>query len=607
MKSLRESVLARSLRLLSKSDRSKLALLTLIQIFLSFMDLLGIALFGILGSLAVSGIESKNPSGKIYSILKYLGIDHRTLQYQVAIIGLLAAGALLTRTFSSIFFTQKTMYFLSRRGVALSEEIIGRLYSQDLIQIQKRTFQETIFALTTGVNTVIVGIISAFVSLLSDGVLLLVMLIGLIFVDSLLAVVLVAFFGLIGLILYKLMHQRMKNLGLENAKLTISTNELLMESLESYRESTVRNRRPYYVREISEVRYNQAAITAKIYFMPLISKYVIESAVVLCGLLLGAVQFTLRDASHAVGTLSIFLAASARIAPAVLRVQQGSLGIRGAHGSATPTLELIESLEGIRSIDKKISSLDLEHRNFKGEVKVSNLNFIYPENLEETVKDLHLNISEGETVAIVGSSGAGKTTLVDLILGVIKPTSGEILISGINPQATVEKWPGAISYVPQNVAISNGTIRENVALGYSPSQTPDQLVWESLESANLKDFVENLPDGLNTQVGERGTKLSGGQRQRLGIARALFTKPKLLILDEATSSLDGQTEAEITKAINKLKGRCTIIVIAHRLSTVKNADSILYLEKGQILAKGSFEELRRLVPNFELHAKLAGY
>ena len=476
-----------------------------------------------------------------------------------------------------------------------------------MLEIQKRTYQETIFALTNGVNTVIVGIISAFVSLISDGVLLVVMLAGLIFVDSLLAFVLLFFFGLIGFVLYKLMHQKMRKLGSENAQLTIATNELLMESLESYRELTVRNRRSYYVRAISEIRYSQANLTAKIYFMPLISKYVIESAVVLCGLLLGAVQFMIRDASHAVGTLSIFLAASARIAPAVLRVQQGALGIRGAHGSATPTLELIDSLEGIGSIGTESDLLDLEHVDFRGEVIVSNLNFTYPGNKEKTIKNLDLHIKEGEAVAIVGSSGAGKTTLVDLILGVINQDSGEILISGSTPAEVVQKWPGAVSYVPQNVSISNRTIRENIALGFPPNLADDLLVTQALKIAHLDDFANSLPRAFETSVGERGTKLSGGQRQRLGIARAVFTKPRLLILDEATSSLDGSTEAEITKAINELKGECTIIVIAHRLSTVKNADTILYLENGELIAKGTFQEVREQVPNFEIHAKLAGF
>jgi ABC-type multidrug transport system fused ATPase/permease subunit len=170
----------------------------------------------------------------------------------------------------------------------------------------------------------------------------------------------------------------------------------------------------------------------------------------------------------------------------------------------------------------------------------------------------------------------------------------------------VNKWPGAISYVPQDVAIAAGTIRENVAMGYPISEATDELVISALKVAKLDDFVESLPEGLDAQVGERGTKISGGQRQRLGIARAMFTRPHLLVLDEATSSLDGETESDISTAINSLRGSTTVIMIAHRLSTVRNADIVVYLDNGKIISTGTFEEVRRSVADFDSQAKLMG-
>ena len=606
MKKVNESILVRSLKLLSRADHIKLFILTAVQVFLSFLDLLGIALIGLLGSLAVTGIQARKPVGRVASLLQQLNLENQTVQYQAAILGLSAAVLLIIRTVLSVYFTRRTMFFLGRRGAAISANLVGKLFSLPLLEIQKRTTQETIFALTAGVNTVILGIISAAASLISDAVLLLVMTAGLLFVDSTLAISLLAFFGLIGFGMYKLLHKQTHTLGMQGTELTINTNELLMEGLESYRESIVRNRRYFYVNRISNIRFLQAKLSAELSFIPLISKYVIESSVVFGALLICAVQFFFRDALHAVGTLSIFLAASTRIAPAVLRVQQGALGIRGAYGSATPTLDLIESLKEAAPLEPVSDVLNTEHSGFKGEVRISNLSFTYPGNLVPTIHSLNLEIPEGRTLAIVGGSGAGKTTLVDLILGVIKPAAGEIMISGDTPLMAVNKWPGAISYVPQTVAISNRSIRENVALGFPAEIATDELVYDALKIAQLEDFVRELPNGLETVVGERGTKMSGGQRQRLGIARAVFTHPKLLILDEATSSLDGQTEAEITSSINALKGATTIVVIAHRLSTVKNADTIVYIESGQILATGSFEEVRSLVPNFEVQAKLAG-
>jgi ABC-type multidrug transport system fused ATPase/permease subunit len=193
-----------------------------------------------------------------------------------------------------------------------------------------------------------------------------------------------------------------------------------------------------------------------------------------------------------------------------------------------------------------------------------------------------------------------------LILGVIHPDQGDISISGMPPLFAINKWPGAISYVPQDVVIISGTIRQNVALGYPLSVATDERVTEALKFANLDIFALQLPKGIDAEVGERGTQLSGGQRQRLGIARALFTKPSLLILDEATSALDAETEEEITSALQTLNGSTTVITIAHRLSTVERADIVMYLDEGKLFAIGTFEQVRKIVPNFDRQAKLMG-
>jgi ABC-type multidrug transport system fused ATPase/permease subunit len=196
--------------------------------------------------------------------------------------------------------------------------------------------------------------------------------------------------------------------------------------------------------------------------------------------------------------------------------------------------------------------------------------------------------------------------MVDIILGVLNPDRGSVLISGLPPLLAVSAWPGAVSYVPQDVVIVAGTIRENIALGYPIEEATDELVMGALKVAHLDEFVLSLPEGIDTQVGERGAKISGGQRQRLGIARALFTRPHLLVLDEATSSLDGETEESISDAVHALRGSTTVVVIAHRLSTIRNADRVVYLSDGKMLATGSFEEVRKSVPDFDYQAKMLG-
>jgi ABC-type multidrug transport system fused ATPase/permease subunit len=193
-----------------------------------------------------------------------------------------------------------------------------------------------------------------------------------------------------------------------------------------------------------------------------------------------------------------------------------------------------------------------------------------------------------------------------LILGINTPNAGTLAISGMVPAEAISKWPGAISYVPQEVGISNATLKQNIALGFPDEYIDNQLILDSLKIAKLEEFVNSLPDGFETMVGERGARLSAGQRQRLGIARAMYSKPKLLVLDEATSNLDGQTESDISSAIQNLKGTVTVIMIAHRLSTVRNADMVVYLHEGKIIATGTFDEVRIAVPDFDRQAQLMG-
>ena len=219
---------------------------------------------------------------------------------------------------------------------------------------------------------------------------------------------------------------------------------------------------------------------------------------------------------------------------------------------------------------------------------------------------MSLQVAPGEIIAIVGSSGAGKTTLVDSILGVLTPENGSVRISGKHPLEAVRQWPGAVSYVPQDVLIVNGTFRQNIALGFPEGLATDERISTAIKIAQLSDLIQSLPNGVDTFVGERGAKLSGGQRQRLGIARAMFTAPKLLVLDEATSALDGQTEALISDSILKLSGEVTVLVIAHRLSTIKSIDKIAYMDAGRMICLGNFETVRGQVPEFDNQATLMG-
>ncbi len=598
--------LSRAIKVLSRADRRKIFGITVLQVLMGGLDLLGVVAVGLLGALSVSGLQSNNPGDRVGAALKILHIQDATFQTQVLILGVSAVVLLVGRTILSIFFTRRILFFLSRRGAKISADLISRLLSQPLLQVQARTTQETVYAVTTGVERIVLQVLATAVVWIADLSLLLIMIVGLLVVDPITAIATFLVFSLIALFLYRFMHIRAGTLGIESSNLNIRSNEKIVEVFASYRESVVRNRRDYYAREIGKLRYSLANSSAEIGFLPYVSKYVIETTVVVAAVLIGAVQFTLQDASHAIATLAIFLAAGTRIAPAVLRLQQGSIYIKNGLGLSVPTFDLIDSLGNAPMVENVDDSLDAIHDGFISEIVIENVTLTYPGKQTPAIADVSLTIPAGTSIAFVGPSGAGKTTIIDILLGVLNPDSGKVLISGLPPLSAVAKWPGAASYVPQDVVISAGTIRENIALGYPIEEASDELVLGALKVAHLDGFVSDLPDGIDTQVGERGARISGGQRQRLGIARAMFTRPHLLVLDEATSSLDGETEANISDAIHALRGSTTVVIIAHRLSTVRNADRVVYLSNGKVLATGTFDEVRKTVPDFDHQAKIMG-
>ena len=578
-----------------------------LQLFLSLLDLLGVALIGVVASLAINGIGSNaTPSGNVERILQLIGLSYFSFQSQTAILGASAVLVMVTRTLLSVFFVRRTLFFLSRRGAAISSDLFAKVISQSLQGVQRHSLQEYVYSITFGVEVITLRILAQFVTLVSDGSLLVVMAIGLLFVDPVMALSSFLMLSGVSYTLYRMMHERAGRLGLLNSQTDVESREKVVEAISTFREISVKNRQSFYAKDFQSSRFKIAEILAENNFMPYMSKYVIESSVVLAALFIAAAQFILTDAVQAVSTLSVFLAAGTRIAPAVLRLQQGAIQINSGIGTANSTLLMIQELSNVKAISYDTKSFNSLHEEFDPEISIRDLSLKYFGANKNALNGISLNVSGGAIVAIVGPSGAGKTSLIDSLLGVTEPSAGVVYISRVSPSEAIKTWPGAIAYVPQEINISNGTIAYNVALGYQLSEVPESQIWSALETAQLAEFVRNLPLGLETPVGDRGSKMSGGQRQRLGIARALLSNPKLLVLDEATSALDGQSELDVSDAIHSLKGTMTVVLIAHRLSTVRSADLVAYLDSGNLIASGSFDEVRSLVPDFDAQAKLMG-
>ena len=596
----------KSMLLLNPASRRKIYIVQILQILFGILDLIGVALIGVLGALAIQGVGSKNPGNRVTSVLEFLQIDNFEFQKQVAILGILATILFFLRTVLSIVFTRKILHFLSHSGARISKDLVSKLLATNLTQINNQSNQQRLFALTEGVNSVMIGTIGNVLSVISDLSLLIIIGVGLFVVDPKVALLMLSVFTAIAMVLYRLMHTKARELGKVNAEYSIKSNELVFEVLNSFRESVASGRRYFYVQSIGNMRSKAADASAELNFMPNISKYVVETAVIFGALIISAFQFLTQDASRAIATLAVFLAAGSRIAPAMLRVQQGLLNMKGSSGVAQTTLLLAEELSAQPGITPSNREFDRKHKGFVPKIKFNGVSYSYPESNSIALANLDFAIEPGSIVAIVGPSGAGKTTLVDILLGINKPTSGSVLISGLGPLECIEAWPGAIAYVPQEISISNMSIRKNISLGFPDEVASDELVLGAMKKAAIESLVSESPDGLESDLGQSGSRISGGQKQRIAVARAFFTNPKLIVFDEATSALDSETESIISKTIYSMRGETTVILIAHRLSTVKNADLVIYIDNGQITASGTFDEVRSKLPNFDKQSKLMG-
>jgi ABC-type multidrug transport system fused ATPase/permease subunit len=594
------------LLLLDKRDRLKLFLVLLINMFLAFLDLLGVALIGVASAVLIRGLQGLAAGDQVTRFLELLNLDGLPLQVLLILLGGSAIFFFILKTILSVYFLRKTFRYMSTRNAQISSSLVSKMLNRPVEKIYSKSIQHQIYNVTGGVERLVGGVITSLVVIAADLVLLLVMIVGLMAVDPITSVGTFMVFTGIGFLLYFLLHKRVANLTAKSAYQNIYFNQKISEGINSFRDLFIKGGREFYVNEIRKTKVQLAGYEAELKFIPNISKYTIEISVILGIALISGIQFYLFDSNRAIAVISVFLAASTRIAPAIVRLQQNVISVKSSLSAAKPTFELIDDLNGVEELTRIETVISTNHADFSPRVKLSHLKFTYSDAVENTIQDISLEISEGKFIAFVGPSGGGKSTLIDLILGLLAPSSGSITISGLKPVDAIKKWPGSIGYVPQDVFIENSTVKENICLGFNPESVSDDLVWQALKLADLSDFVKGLEGQLSYRISDAGKNLSGGQRQRLGIARALLTKPKIVIFDEATSALDAETENRVSESILKLTGECTVIFIAHRLSVVRSADMIYYIDKGKIVSQGSFEELRKLNADFNNQANFMG-
>ena len=379
---------------------------------------------------------------------------------------------------------------------------------------------------------------------------------------------------------------RVRSYGQMNQKYDGKMHQAINQALGAVKDIKILHREKYFVNSFISCGQMKMKALINTNFFGTVPRYLIESSCV--GAIMLVLIFKLKsgtDLSSIVPELAAFAIAAFKLLPSVGKISNYINGIT----FLKPSIDLIyHDIKETEDMVSKKPQEDLsEDRNLlqnanPTEIKIEHLTYSYPNCDSDVLKDVSFEIPLGSSVGLIGQSGAGKSTLADIILGILSPKSGRVMYGGLNVHEHPLFWSKKLSYIPQSIYLADESVRANVAFGIEPNEIDDNKVWEALREAQLEEFVKSLPEGLDSEVGERGVRLSGGQRQRIGIARALYGDPEILVLDEATSALDGETESAVMDAIEQLHGKKTLLIIAHRLTTIKSCEYVFKVEDGQV-------------------------
>lgn len=405
----------------------------------------------------------------------------------------------------------------------------------------------------------------------------------LVVIDAFTAVIVAGFIGSLLYFIIKGFRKKITEQGKIQNEYSALYIKCINQSLGAIKETKVSCKEEFFLDAFQKAYFEYGKANGKFLFMNQLPRMLIETIIV-CGLLLLIITKLLlgNQPAEIVPLLGVLALAAFRLMPSANRIVNLSNGIRFQMPLFNELYEELLIIKNKGAKERETCLKKTESRmDFENVISVEELGFTYPEIEKQVLRNISFSIPKGKFVGIVGPSGAGKTTFVDILLGLLPPSSGRISVDGKNIYDDIRTWQANLAYVPQNIYLIDGTIRENIALGIDEKEIDDALINKVLHMAELYDFVQELPAGIDTTVGERGVKLSGGQRQRIGIARALYYQPQVLVLDEATSALDNETEKSITDTILKLKRQITIIAVAHRLTTLEQCDFKVKFENGK--------------------------
>jgi ATP-binding cassette subfamily C protein len=570
-------------------DRFKFGILFFLMIIASGFEVLGISM---IPAFVVTMAEPEKVLSMEYigPILKWLNITTaKELIFSGAFV--LLTVYLLKNTYLTYFGYLKHK-FLYRRKIYLQNRLFKAYMTAPYTFYLNNNSAELLRNVRSEVTSLITGAIMPFFDILLNIIMFLMIIGGLLYLEPLITVITILLMGVCGYVFLRFTQKKTLESGKIRREARGDMNRMVLQGLGGFKDSRVLNREKLFLQQYD--KFARENMSASIYqsVVKSLPKPIIETLLVI-----GILTITLimvsegRVFSEIITILTLFGVAAVKLMPIFNSLIQQITTIRYSAFSVYAIFEDLELLENkYKDFREKIlkSSKKL---NLEKSIELDSISFRYPNSDEYALKNINLEIQKGSAIAFVGESGAGKTTLVDIILGLLTPESGAVCADGKDIQNNLRGWMKNIGYIQQSNYLMDERIFRNIAFGIPDKDVDEQKLFKAVEAAQLSDLIERLPRGLRTRVGERGVRLSGGQQQRIVIARALYNDPQVLVMDEATSALDNITEKFVIEAIERLRGDRTIIMIAHRLTTVKNCDVIYLMEEGEIIAKGTYDEL----------------
>ncbi len=602
-----------SLSLLSGRQRATYFFLIGTKVLSSFLDLLGIAVIGLLVGLATTSLTSGHPFVVLGFTLPTMTATTLVAIAAFALVLFLAKGVL------AILLSRRLAHFLAGLDLENANRITRYFLSGNLSTIQKYSRESINWAVLDSTASAFSATLLNFATAISESSLLVFIGAMFFFVNPLATAFTLTYFAVLIVSMELVVGRMSKRAGQKYSRGVRVASGALNDIQNTFREISVFQRQEYFAARVAGGRADVADGFGTMKLLQTMPRYIVETA-----LMVGVVgflgwQFLSGGLQNGGGALiGIFLAGGVRIMGSALPLQNALASLKNQLGQAQEAQQILEEMQRrersgavqdslVATVTESEAAQD--HSVAPGALGLSleNVDFAYPDSDELTLRGVSLVVEPGQHVAVIGPSGAGKTTLIDLILGLLPPSGGSVTIAGMPPAQVNKLHPGLISYVPQKPGIVAGTIAQNIALGIPAEDIDFSRIDEVVGQAFLADFIAGLPDGVHSSVGAQLSGLSGGQIQRLGLARALYPRPKLLILDEATSALDAGSESVVSQSLRELGGSVTVIIVAHRLSTVQHSDNVFVLEGGRVSASGTFQKLRKTVPLIEEYVSLMSF